>query len=51
MRLNPDGPLSAADLVNGWSEEAIGRALREFGEEKAWRAVARRCAPARGGTD
>ncbi|GBF99789.1 16S rRNA (cytosine(1402)-N(4))-methyltransferase [Raphidocelis subcapitata] len=47
MRLNPDGPLSAADLVNGWSEEAIGRVLREYGEEKAWRAVARRIVDAR----
>ena len=42
MRLDPDAPLTAADIVNGWSEAAIGRALLEYGEEKMWRVVARR---------
>ena len=49
MRLNPDAPLSAADVVHSWSEAQIGRALLEYGEEKLWRVVARRCEEAAGG--
>lgn len=47
MRLDPSAPLSAADIVNGWSEAQLGRALLEYGEEKQWRVVARRIAEAR----
>jgi 16S rRNA (cytosine1402-N4)-methyltransferase len=47
MRLNPDAPQSAADLVNGMSEAALGRVLLEYGEERMWKVVARRCGSAR----
>lgn len=35
--------LSAEQLVNTWSEAEIGRVIREFGEERHWRGIARRC--------
>ncbi|KAI8464647.1 MAG: MraW methylase family-domain-containing protein [Monoraphidium minutum] len=47
MRLDPGGPLSAADAVNGWSEARLGRVLLEYGEERAWKLVARRIVEAR----
>lgn len=34
MRMDPDGPLTAADIVNTFSEKEIARILREFGEER-----------------
>lgn len=40
MRMNPEDPLSAALIVNSWSEQALGRILRDFGEEKRWRPAA-----------
>jgi 16S rRNA (cytosine1402-N4)-methyltransferase len=43
MRLDPAGPgRPAADLVNSASEAELGALLRDYGEEKAWRAVAAR---------
>jgi len=47
MRLNPDAPVSAADIVNGWSEARLGSVLLEYGEERAWKLVARRIVEAR----
>ncbi|KIY98258.1 S-adenosyl-methyltransferase [Monoraphidium neglectum] len=47
MRLDPGAPMSAADAVNGWSEAQLGRVLLEYGEEKAWKLVARRIVEAR----
>jgi 16S rRNA (cytosine1402-N4)-methyltransferase len=41
MRMNPLGELKAADIVNTWSEQELGRIFREYGEEKQWRAAAR----------
>ena len=40
MRMNPDGPLSAADLVNTAAEEELIRIFREYGEETAARRIA-----------
>jgi len=40
MRMNPEGTLTAADIVNTWSEHEIGRIYREYGEEKKWRKAA-----------
>ncbi len=40
MRMGRDGP-TAADLVNGASEDELVTALREYGEERRARAVAR----------
>lgn len=37
MRMNQDSQLTAAEIINTWSEKEIGRVLREYGEEKYWR--------------
>ena len=34
MRMDQDSPLTAADIVNGWSEEELRRILRDYGEER-----------------
>jgi len=39
MRLDHSGE-SAADIVNTWREEDLGRIFREYGEERYWRRVA-----------
>lgn len=41
MRMNPDLELTAADIVNTWSEKELGRIFREYGEEKQWKTAAR----------
>jgi len=40
MRMNPDAPLSAADLVNTEPESELLRIFREYGEETAARRIA-----------
>jgi 16S rRNA (cytosine1402-N4)-methyltransferase len=40
MRMNPDLILTAADVVNTYSEQELGRILRDYGEERHWRAAA-----------
>jgi len=47
MRMDPDGEITAADIVNGWSEQQLGRIFRDYGEEKYWRQFARRICAAR----
>ena len=42
MRLGPSAPHSAAEIVNNWSEEELGRIFREYGEERYWRHIAQR---------
>jgi 16S rRNA (cytosine1402-N4)-methyltransferase len=42
MRMSPDAPLTAADLVNTASEEQLAKIFREFGEEPAARRIAAR---------
>jgi 16S rRNA (cytosine1402-N4)-methyltransferase len=34
MRMDPDGPLTAADVLNTYDARALTRVLREFGEER-----------------
>jgi len=34
MRMNPDSKLSAADIVNNYSEAELTRIIREYGEER-----------------
>lgn len=34
MRMDPDAPLTAAEVLNSFDERALARALREFGEER-----------------
>ena len=41
MRMDPDAPLCAADLINGWPEEDLAKIFYEYGDEKASRRVAR----------
>jgi 16S rRNA (cytosine1402-N4)-methyltransferase len=41
MRMDPEDELSAADLVNEWSQERIATVLREYGEERHARSIAR----------
>jgi 16S rRNA C1402 N4-methylase RsmH len=42
MRMGPSCAFSAMDVVNGWPEEDIARVIRDYGEEKHWRLIARR---------
>ncbi len=41
MRMDPDQTLSARTVVNGWDERRLARVLRDFGEERRARAIAR----------
>lgn len=41
MRMNPDDELTAADILNTYSEQQLTRILREYGEEKFARQIAR----------
>jgi hypothetical protein len=42
MRLGPSAGSSAEELVNTASEAQLGAIIRDYGEEKSWKAVARR---------
>lgn len=42
MRLNQQSGLTAAEILNKWPEAEIGRILREYGEEKKWRFIAKK---------
>ncbi len=41
MRMDPKNPLTAAEIVNTWSQEELGRIFRDYGEEKQWRVAAK----------
>ncbi|MNW25296.1 Ribosomal RNA small subunit methyltransferase H [compost metagenome] len=41
MRMDQDGPLTARDIVNEWSEQEIARILYQYGEEKFSRRIAK----------
>ena len=41
MRLNPDEGISAADIVNGYSEEALADVIYRYGEERYSRRISR----------
>lgn len=47
MRMNPDLDLTAADIVNTWSENDLGRIFRDYGEERQWKMAARTIVKAR----
>lgn len=34
MRMDPDGPLTARQVVNGWPEAELRRIIRDYGEER-----------------
>ncbi|HEX6117226.1 MAG TPA: 16S rRNA (cytosine(1402)-N(4))-methyltransferase RsmH [Solirubrobacterales bacterium] len=40
MRMDPEGPLTAADLVNEWPERRLTETLRSLGEERHARRIA-----------
>jgi len=42
MRMDRSQPLTARDIVNGWSEEELAAVIRDYGEERYARAIARR---------
>lgn len=46
MRMNPSSHLTAREIVNTWTEEEIGRILRD-GEERNWRRAAKAIVEAR----
>jgi 16S rRNA (cytosine1402-N4)-methyltransferase len=41
MRMDPERPLSAAEVVNEWPEERLAAVIHEFGEERNARSIAR----------
>ena len=41
MRYDPDGPLTASDIVNTYGEEELGRIISAYGEERRATALAR----------
>lgn len=47
MRMDPEQKLTAAEVVNMWPEQELGRIFRDYGEEKRWRAAARAIVEAR----
>jgi 16S rRNA (cytosine1402-N4)-methyltransferase len=47
MRMDPDQELTAADVVNTWDERQLARTLKELGEERYARQVARAIVRAR----
>lgn len=47
MRMDPSSPVSAETIVNELDEAELGRIIREFGEERYYRAVARAIVKAR----
>lgn len=47
MRMDPTADLTAADVVNTWSEQQLGIIFRDYGEEKQWRSAARAIVQAR----
>ncbi|GFR49883.1 hypothetical protein Agub_g11987 [Astrephomene gubernaculifera] len=42
MRMDPKAALSAEEVLNTWSEAELARIIRDYGEEKLWKVVARR---------
>ncbi len=51
MRMGPDAPYTASDVVNEWPEERLAEVIRAFGEERHASAVARAVVAARPLTD
>jgi 16S rRNA (cytosine1402-N4)-methyltransferase len=47
MRMDIGQELTAREIVNCWSEEEIGAILKEYGEERYWKRIARSIVSAR----
>lgn len=50
MRMDTSQPLTAADIVNTWAEDRLAEAIRQWGEERHARRVARGIVQARRGS-
>jgi 16S rRNA (cytosine1402-N4)-methyltransferase len=48
MRMDPDQPVTAEELVNTWDERRLARLLREYGEERFATQIARAIVRTRG---
>lgn len=48
MRMDPHLEITAAEIVNSWSEKELGKIFRDYGEEKQWKLAARTIVKARG---
>lgn len=51
MRMDPEQPLTAAEIVNTWDERRLARLLREYGEERYATQISRAIAAARRRTE
>ncbi len=47
MRMGPDAPLTAGDVVNGWSVDELTSTIRRYGEERFARRIAEAIVAAR----
>lgn len=47
MRMNPSQSLTAFEIVNNYSEQQLAIIIRDFGEERQWKAAARAIVKAR----
>lgn len=47
MRMSPSGEVTAEIILNTWSEDALGKVFKDYGEEPKWRAAARAIMAAR----
>ena len=47
MRMNPSERLTAREIINKWSEDALGKIFKELGEETRWRQAAKTIIAAR----
>jgi 16S rRNA (cytosine1402-N4)-methyltransferase len=47
MRMDLSQSLTAADIVNGWSEKDLGVCLKEYGEEPFWKRISKAIVEAR----
>jgi 16S rRNA (cytosine1402-N4)-methyltransferase len=51
MRMDPDGPVSAREVVNEWDERRLARLFRAYGEERYANPIARAIARRRRGEE
>ena len=47
MRMDPSQTLTAADIVNNYYEDELGRIIRTYGEDRRWRSIAQSIVKAR----
>jgi 16S rRNA (cytosine1402-N4)-methyltransferase len=47
MRMDPEGSLTAKEIVNRWTEKKLGDLFREYGEDPRWKRAAKAIVEAR----